>query len=132
LGHRVTGADASVSGTGHSQLAAEVDPTPKVDEVAFSLAPGGSKSFKIPASNQPVEVQIDNYAVHNGIQTPSELFSALVNLDANGSGMSWNGTNSDGTSSVGSSPHGDTGPIVTETCGSGWVKATLNVTDTAR
>jgi len=123
-------ATASASGTGHSQIATEVVATPKVAEIAITLAPGASKSFQIPVTQQPVEVRIDNYQNNHGVQTPSELFSALVNVDDNGSGMSWNGTNSDGTSSVGTSGADPTGPIVTETCPTaGCVKTTLNVSD---
>jgi hypothetical protein len=121
---------ASPSAVHHSQLATDVNATPRVDEIAVTLAPGASKSFKIPVTQQPVEVQIDNYQNNHGVQTPSELFSALVNVDDNGSGMSWNGTNSDGTSSVGSSGVDPTGPIVTETCPTaGCVKTTLNVSN---
>ena len=40
-------------------------------------------------------------STHGGIQTPSEVFSALINDDNNDAGMSWVGTNSDGTQTAG-------------------------------
>lgn len=91
----------------------------------FTLAPGASKTFKIPATNDPVRIDIAKVSTNGGIQTPSEVFSALVNADANKAGMSWIGTYSDGSQVPGSTISGTT--ITKLVCGGACTIATLSV-----
>jgi hypothetical protein len=89
------------------------------------LAPGGSRTFVLPAANDPLRIDLDAVSVNGGIQTPSEVFGALVNVDANRAGMTWIGTNSDGSQKSGYTFTG--GPAITElTCGANCVIAWLN------
>jgi hypothetical protein len=98
---------------------------PDHERLTIALAPGGSRTFALPAANDPLRVDLDAVSVNGGIQTPSEVFSALVNVDANGVGMSWIGTRSDGSQKSGYTFTG--GPAITElTCGSNCVIAWLN------
>ena len=98
---------------------------PDHQRLVFTLAPGGSHSFKLPAANDPVRIDLDKISTNGGLQNPSEVFSALVNVDNNGAGMSWIGTNSDGSQAAGSTSHGST--ITKLVCGSSCVIATLSV-----
>jgi len=104
---------------------------PHKEQLTITLAPGAAQSFNLPVADQPVEIQIDNYSTNGGVQTPSEVFSALANYNANGAGMSWVGTNNDGTQSAGNSFDVSSGPVTTETCGTSCVIATLSVSDAA-
>ena len=65
--------------------------------LSFLLAPGHGASFKLPAANDPIRVDIAKVSTNGGVQQPSEVFSALINVDANRAGMSWIGTYSDGS-----------------------------------
>jgi hypothetical protein len=64
----------------------------------FTLRPGASLCFQLPAVQLPVQVLVSESAFNNGTQTPSELLSAVVNQDARSQQMTWLGTNSDGSS----------------------------------
>ena len=98
---------------------------PDHERLTITLAPGGSRTFALPAANDPLRVDLDAVSVNGGIQTPSEVFSALVNVDANSAGMSWIGTRSDGSQRSGYTFTG--GPAITElTCGANCVIAWLN------
>jgi hypothetical protein len=83
----------------------------------------------VPASNDPVRIDLDKVSTNGGVQTPSEVFSALVNVDRNNAGMSWIGTNSDGSQTAGSTAHGST--LTTLVCGTNCVIATLSVSSVA-
>jgi hypothetical protein len=98
---------------------------PDHQRITFTLSPGGSKSFKLPAANRPVRIDLDKVSTNGGVQTPSEVFTALVNVDKNGAGMSWIGTNSDGSQHAAStiSSHN----IANLVCGASCVVASLNV-----
>jgi hypothetical protein len=111
---------------------ATISPTPVTgidhQRLTVTLAPGGSQSFRLPATNDPVRIDLDKISTNGGIQTPSEVFSALVNADANGAGMSWIGTYSDGSQHAGSTVSSAT--ITELVCGSGCVIGTLSVSST--
>jgi hypothetical protein len=98
---------------------------PDHERLTITLAPGGSRTFALPAANDPLRIDLDAVSVNGGVQTPSEVFSALVNVDASGVGMSWIGTRSDGSQKSGFTFIG--GPAITElTCGANCVVAWLN------
>lgn len=98
---------------------------PDHQRLVFTLAPGSSQTFRLPAANDPVRIDLDEISTNGGIQTPSEVFSALVNVDRNGAGMSWIGTSSDGSQAANSTAHGST--ITRLVCGANCVIATLSV-----
>ena len=98
---------------------------PDHERLTFTLAPGGSQTFRLPAANDPVRIDLDKISTNGGVQTPSEVFSALVNVDRNGAGMSWIGTSSDGSQAADSTIHSST--ITKLVCGSNCVIATLSV-----
>ena len=98
---------------------------PDHERLTITLAPRGSRSFALPAANYPLRIDLDAVSVNGGIQTPSEVLSAPVNVDANGAGMSWIGTRSNGSQKAGYTFTG--GPAITElTCGSNCIIAWLN------
>jgi hypothetical protein len=98
---------------------------PDHERLTITLAPGASRTFALPTVNDPMRIDLDKVSTNGGIQTPSEVFSALVNVDANHAGMSWIGTRSDGTQKSGYTFTG--GPAITElTCGANCVIAWLN------
>ena len=98
---------------------------PDHQRLTFTLAPGASRTFRLPAANDPVRIDLDTISTNGGIQTPSEVFSALVNVDGNGVGMSWIGTSSDGSQAAGNTT--EKGASITRlTCGSNCVVATLS------
>ena len=97
---------------------------PDHQRLTFTLAPGGSQTFKLPAANDPVRIDLDKISTNGGVQTPSEVFSALVNVDRNGAGMSWIGTSSDGSQAAGSTIKGSS--ITQLVCGTNCVIATLS------
>jgi hypothetical protein len=98
---------------------------PDHQRLTFSLSPGGSFVFKLPATNDPVRIDIASPSTNGGVQTPSEVFSALVNANENDSGMSWVGTSSDGSQSGNSTIH--TTDIANLVCGANCVIAWLRV-----
>ena len=102
---------------------------PDHTRLTVTLAPGSSYTFNLPKANDPVKVDLDKVSTNGALQTPSELFSALVNVDKNGAGMSWIGTNSDGTQNGSSTIAGT--DIANLVCGSGCVIASLNVASVA-
>jgi hypothetical protein len=97
---------------------------PDHQRLTFTLKPGASKTFTLPAANDPIRVDIAEPSTNGGVQTPSEVFSALVNVDKNGAGMSWIGTSSDGSQSAGSTISST--DITNLTCGAGCTIASLN------
>ncbi len=103
---------------------------PDHQRVTVTLAPGASATIKIPAANRPVRIDLANVSTNGGVQTPSEVFSALVNVDMNGAGMSWIGTNSDGSQRAGSTISGHN--ITNLVCGASCIIATLNVKSVAQ
>jgi hypothetical protein len=112
---------AVASGTGISP-----GPVTGIDHqrLIFTLAPGASQVFKLPAANDPIRIDLDKVSTNGGVQTPSEVFSALVNVDANKAGMSWIGTYSDGSQHPGATV--STSSITKLVCGVSCVIATLN------
>jgi hypothetical protein len=98
---------------------------PDHQRLTFVVSPGGSFVFKLPATNDPVRVDIASPSTNGGVQTPSEVFGALVNANKNNSGMSWIGTNSDGSQSGNSTIH--TTDIANLVCGANCVIAWLRV-----
>jgi hypothetical protein len=97
---------------------------PDHERLSFTLKPGASHTFSLPKANDPIRIDIAKVSTNGGVQTPSEVFSALLNVDQNGAGMSWIGTNSDGTQ-TGSSTIAGT-DIANLVCGSGCLIASLN------
>src|SRR6516165_10028797 len=87
-------AAAGVSGAAYAATTgtASIVTGPDHQRLSFTLAPGASHTFKLPAANDPIRIDIAKVSTNGGVQTPSEVFSALVNVDANGAGMSWVGT----------------------------------------
>ena len=100
---------------------------PDHQRLVFTLAPGGSQTFRLPATNDPVRIDLATVSTNGGVQTPSEVFSALVNVDRNGAGMSWIGTSSDGSQAANSTIHSST--ITQLVCGANCVIATLSVSN---
>lgn len=98
---------------------------PDHQRLTFTLAPGHIQVFKLPATNDPVRIDLDEVSTNGGVQTPSEVFSALVNADANKAGMSWIGTNSDGSQVANSTIRSF--DITNLMCGAHCVIAWLNV-----
>jgi hypothetical protein len=98
---------------------------PDHQRLTFVLSPGRSAVFKIPAANDPVRIDIASPSTNGGVQTPSEVFGALINANANNSGMSWIGTNSNGAQSGNSTIH--TTDIANLVCGANCVIAWLRV-----
>ncbi len=98
---------------------------PDHQRLTFVLSPGRSFVFKLPATNDPVRIDVDSPSTNGGVQTPSEVFSALINANGNDSGMSWIGTNSDGSQSGNSTIH--TADVANLVCGPGCVIAWLRV-----
>jgi hypothetical protein len=98
---------------------------PDHQRLSFVVAPGRSFVFKLPAANDPIRVDIASPSTNGGVQTPSEVFSALINVDANRAGMSWIGMNSDGSQSGNSTIHSK--DIANLVCGSNCVIAWLRV-----
>ncbi len=98
---------------------------PDHQRLTFTLAPGGSRVFRLPATNDPVRIDLDKVSINGGVQTPSEVFSALVNADANNAGISWIGTNSDGSQAANSTIHSS--DITNLMCGAHCLIASLDV-----
>ncbi len=68
-------------------------------QLTFTIAPGGSQSFMLPAKQAPVRIEVTFSLLNGGTQTPSEIMYAVVNQDPSSSQMTWVGTNNDGTQS---------------------------------
>ncbi len=66
-------------------------------QLTFTIAPGGSQSFGLPAKQVPVRIEVTFSLLNNGTQTPSEVMYAVVNQDPLSGQMTWVGTNNDGT-----------------------------------
>jgi hypothetical protein len=98
---------------------------PDHQRLTFVLAPGRSHVFKLPAANDPIRIDIAHPSTNGGVQTPSEVFSALINVDGNRAGMSWIGTNSDGSVSANSTISSN--DVTNLVCGSSCVIAWLRV-----
>ena len=97
---------------------------PDHQRLTVVLSPGGSFVFKLPA-NDPVRIDIASPSTNGGVQTPSEVFGALINANRNNSGMSWIGTNSDGSQLGNSTIH--TTDVANLVCGASCVIAWLRV-----
>jgi hypothetical protein len=120
----------ALAGGGEAAFAATSSPSvivtgPDHQRLTFVVSPGGSFVFKLPATNDPVTIDIASPSTNGGVQTPSEVFSALINANGNDSGMSWIGTNSDGSQSGNSTIH--TTDVANLVCGPGCVIAWLRV-----
>jgi hypothetical protein len=94
----------------------------------FTLNPGASQVIKLPALNDPIRIDLDEVSSNGGVQAPSQVFSALVNVNKIGGGMSWIGTYSDGTQHAGTSNVSST--ITQFSCGGTCLIARLNVAST--
>lgn len=132
----VAGAALAVAGS-LGGLAYAVTNTPAINvtgpdhqRLTFTLTPGASQTFTLPAANRPLRIDLDKVSTNGGVQTPSEVFSALVNVDKNGAGMSWIGTNSDGSQRAGSTI--TTHNITNLVCGASCIIASLNVNSIAQ
>lgn len=120
----------ALAGGGGAAYAATNSPSiivtgPDHQRLTVVLSPGGSFVFKLPATNDPVRIDIASPSTNGGVQTPSEVFSALVNANGNDAGISWIGTNSDGSQSGNSTIH--TTDVANLVCGAGCVIAWLRV-----
>jgi hypothetical protein len=129
VGVAVTAMAAAGGGAYAATRAVAASPVPVTgidhQRLIVTLAPGRSQAFRLPASNDPVRIDLAKVSTNGGVQTPSEVFGALVNADANGAGMSWIGTYSDGSQHAGSTISGN---VITElVCGPGCVIGTLSV-----
>jgi hypothetical protein len=121
---------AAVGGGAYAAVAGGATPFVPVtgidhQRLTFTLAPGGHLTFKLPAANDPVRIDLTTVSTNGGVQTPSEVFGALVNVDANHAGMSWVGTWSNATLHAGSTISSNV--ITRLMCGSSCVIATLSV-----
>jgi hypothetical protein len=116
---------AAYAATAASSSRAVIVKGPDHQRLSFVVSPGGSHVFKLPAANDPIRVDIASPSTNGGVQTPSEVFSALINVDGNHAGMSWIGTNSDGSQSGNSTIHSK--DIANLVCGTSCVIATLKV-----
>jgi len=68
-------------------------------QLTFTIVPGGSQSFALPAKQVPVRIEVTFSLLNAGTQTPSEVMYAVVNQDPASGQMTWVGTNNDGTQS---------------------------------
>src|SRR5215472_5782082 len=75
-------------------------------ELRFTLKPGGSRDFLLPAVQSPVRIEVSFSLLNGGTQEPSELMYAVVNQDPSSKQVTWIGTNNDGTTSGSSSLKG--------------------------
>jgi len=98
---------------------------PDHQRLTFVVSPGGSHVFTLPAANDPIRIDIAKPSTNGGVQTPSEVFSALINVDGNHAGMSWIGTNSNGSQSASSTIHST--DITNLVCGAHCLIASLKV-----
>jgi hypothetical protein len=98
---------------------------PDHQRLTFVIAPGRSATFTLPKANDPIRIDIAKISTNGGVQNPSEVFSALVNVDGNHAGMSWIGTNSDGSQAAGTTI--STKDITNLVCGASCLIASLKV-----
>lgn len=89
----------------------ETEPPKRVEcncaELRFTLKPGGSQTFVLPAVQSPVRIEVSFTAANGGTQEPSELMYAVVNQDPSSKQITWIGTNNDGSASGSSSLKGN-------------------------
>jgi hypothetical protein len=97
-----------------SQETSAAKPVPPITlnirQYQFFLKPGGSFTFPLPNVDRPIRIEISSPSTNGGVQTPSELMWALVNLDSDSGQITWIGTNSDG-SALGSNSLTGTGVL---------------------
>jgi len=86
-------------------------------ELTFTIAPGGSQSFTIPRTLQPVRIEVTFSVLNGGTQTPSEVMYAVVNQDPASFRFSWVGTNNDGSVQAGTSIPTGSSPLIAKICG---------------
>ena len=104
--------------------------TSGVQELRFTLNPGATTTFTLPAKQSPVRIAISETLNNGGTQIPTELMQALVNQDPKSLQFTWIGTNSDGSVTAGTSLSGTT--IARIVCGSSSCTiATLSVASTS-
>jgi len=65
--------------------------------LSFTLAPGASKTFALPAKSVPVRLSASLTAKNGATQTPCALIDAVINEDASSNQLTWIGTNGDGS-----------------------------------
>lgn len=97
-------------------------------QLDFTLPPGGSKTFSLPAKDVPVRVDVSTPTTNGGTQTPSEIMEAVVNYDSGSGQFTWVGTDSDGTQRGSNSIQSTA--IANITCGSSCLISTLSVEST--
>jgi hypothetical protein len=102
---------------------------PDHERLTFAVSPGHSFVFELPAASDPITIDIASPSTSGGLRSPSEVFSALINADADNAGMSWIGTNSDGSQHAGNTHHGT--DITNLVCGAHCVTAWLRVKSVA-
>lgn len=71
--------------------------TSGVREIRFTLNPGASFAFSLPATQSPVRIEVSFTLANGGTQVPSELMYAVINRDTFSNQLTWIGTNSDGS-----------------------------------
>jgi hypothetical protein len=122
---------ALAAASGAAYAAAQAPHSPKVivtgpdhERLTFALSPGRSVVFALPDANDPITVDIAAPSTNGGLQNPSEVFSALINADADHAGMSWIGTSSDGSQRAGNTHHGTdiTNLVCGKTCVVAWLR----------
>jgi hypothetical protein len=94
-------------------------------ELSFTISPGDSVSFPMPKAYSPVRVEVTFSLQNAGVQTPSEVLYAVVNLDALAGEMTWVGTNSDGTMQASNTLDSPDEPIAS-ICGGAPCSTTIN------
>jgi hypothetical protein len=96
-------------------------------ELTFTLEPGATRNFNLPAGQGPVRIDVSFTLANGGAQETSELMSAVVNRDADSKQITWIGTNSDGSTAGSSSLKGKT--IASILGGEHSARASLEVVD---
>jgi hypothetical protein len=97
---------------------------PDHERLTFALSPGHSVVFALPNANDPITIDIASPSTNGGLRNPSEVFSALVNADADHAGISWIGTNSDGSQRADNTHHSTdiTNLVCGKTCVVAWLR----------
>jgi len=121
----VTLASAGTAAYAASNSTSVIVKGPDHQRLTFVLSPGASQTITLPAANDPIRIDLDSPSTNGGVQTPSEVFSALINVDGDGAGASWIGTNSDGSQAASSTIKGVN--ITNLVCGSSCVIASLDM-----
>jgi hypothetical protein len=75
-------------------------------DLRFTLKPGASQNFVLPAVQSPVRIEVSFTLANGGTQEPSELMYAVVNQDPSSKQLTWIGTNNDDSTSGSSSLKG--------------------------